>query len=90
MDWLARQPFSRVALAAAAWSLLLPAAAYAAFRLFIWYATRRGDLVAYAVVQVRWPAIVGVLLVPPTALLLAWWAARRARQAQAGNAAPST
>ena len=78
IGWLARQPPGRIALLAAAWAVGLPAVALVAFRLTTWYLVWRHGAVAFGV-QLKWPGVALILLVPPAVLVVAWSAARRAR-----------
>ena len=67
-----------MALLGAAWVFGLPAMAVAGFWLAVRYAAWRRGLIAYRV-DLNWPGVAAILLLPPTLFIVAWWATRRAR-----------
>ena len=78
MTWIARQPFRMIVIMAAAWIVLFPEVIRLLFHAALWVAARYGSVIAVSV-EVRWPARAAALLLPPLALIVAWWVARRGR-----------
>ena len=87
MNWLARQPFGRVAGIAAAWPFVAATTVYLGMEVYtrwlIWRDTRDARVAYYAfsfhTSGARGLFVVAALTLPPAILLVTWWFLRRDR-----------